>query len=325
MAAFGAHLIKDAQHVPVGEVYTLGKQLGAGSFSKVYHGVHNISGDEVAVKIIDKDAVGEKTHMLLTEVEIMQSIDHPNVITLLEIFETPSQLVLVMELVSGGELFERIVQKGNLSEAEAAGIVRQILQALKYLHSRNVVHRDLKPENLLFAKPGAGGVVKIADFGLSTVCDDGSWLQTACGTPGYVAPEILKSSGYSTPVDLWSVGVILYILLCGFPPFYDENLSVLFDQIMSGQFDYPSPYWDHVSDEAKDLIEALLTVNPKTRLTAAEALDHEWLAVDAPHTTSTGSQEAIIRYKQEFKKAILARLAVHKFASSLALLAQEAP
>jgi len=327
MATF---LIDSARHDNVKDHFHIGKRLGKGSFSIVYEGTSTSDGSKVALKVISKAAVGEKTSMLVTEVRILQAVEHENVIQLRDIFESDDEVILVMEVVTGGELFDRVVRKGCLAEAETAGIIRQVLSALAYLHARNIVHRDLKPENLLFTSAADDALVKIADFGLSTVVDDSqSALKTACGTPGYVAPEVLAQIGYGAPADMWSVGVIMYILLCGFPPFYDENINVLFEQIMAGDFDYPSPYWDGVSDTAISLIDSLLVVDPDTRLTAEQALQHPWLAPGVVHNVqipkASSSQASQQGYKSQFKRAILARLAIHKFASSASILLPNEP
>eukprot|EP01104_Vermistella_antarctica_P005896 TRINITY_DN16642_c0_g2_i1.p1 TRINITY_DN16642_c0_g2~~TRINITY_DN16642_c0_g2_i1.p1 ORF type:complete len:800 (+),score=282.95 TRINITY_DN16642_c0_g2_i1:290-2401(+) len=196
-------------------------------------------------------------------------------------FETKSHLFLVMELIEGGELFDRIVDQGTFSEKLAAQITAQILQGVKYLHAEGVVHRDLKPENILVADVPGGKendiVCKIADFGLSRLMDKQGVLETACGTPNYVAPEVLYATGYGPSVDLWAVGVILYILLSGFWPFDAENAAELYDQIMGGRYSFPDSEWKYISKEAKDMVRGLLTVDPKKRLDALQALQHPWL------------------------------------------------
>jgi len=229
--------------------YKLGKQLGSGNFAVVKIAEKtsaNKSADipqTVAVKIIDKSKVEEMTD-ITREIEIMQSMDHPNVIKLFEIYDEPKKMNLIMELVTGGELFDRIVAKGSYTEKDAADVIVTLCGALSYLHDKKIVHRDLKPENILLASDAEDAPIKVADFGLARVCGAGDMMKTACGTPGYVAPEILKNKGYdSGAVDMWSVGVILYILLCGFPPFYEEELPALFDQILHARCAQP-----HVPD-----------------------------------------------------------------------------
>ena len=215
--------------------------------------------------------------------EVLQSVHHPNIIELEEVFETEDTLYIVTEMVTGGELFDRIVSKGSYTEKDAATLVVKFLEALDYIHDKGIVHRDLKPENLLLKSKDNDTDVKLADFGLSKILGSEVMMQTACGTPGYVAPEILLAKGYGKEVDLWSLGVITYILICGFPPFYNENIPLLFESIMKAEFDYPPEYWGHVSDDAIEFIDALLVVDYKKRLTAKQALKHPWLRL-APST-----------------------------------------
>lgn len=195
----------------------------------------------------------------------MEVIEHKNIVKLKDKFDTPSHLYLVMECCSGGELFDRIVDREKYTEADAAKVVRSVADALAYCHSAEppIVHRDLKPENLLLIDSSEDADVKVADFGLAKMLTKDTLMQTACGTPNYVAPEILEGREYDEKVDAWSLGVIMYILLCGFPPFYDENNAALFTAIKSGDFEFPSPFWDDISSEAKDCIKRMLTVDPK--------------------------------------------------------------
>jgi len=199
-----------------------------------------------------------------------------------EVFETDEFLYIVTELVTGGELFDRIVSKGSYTEKDAAALVVKFLEALDYIHDKGIVHRDLKPENLLLKSKNSDTDVKLADFGLSKILGSDVMMQTACGTPGYVAPEILQARGYGKEVDLWSVGVITYILICGFPPFYNENIPLLFESIMKAEFEYPNEYWAHVSDDAIEFIDSLLVVDPRKRLSAKQALTHPWLKLAPP-------------------------------------------
>ncbi|CAH2297184.1 calcium calmodulin-dependent kinase type IV [Pelobates cultripes] len=205
-----------------------------------------------AVKMLKK-TVDKK--IVRTEIGVLLRLSHPNIIKLKEIFETPTEISLVLELVTGGELFDRIVEKGYYSERDAADAVKQILEAVAYLHENGIVHRDLKPENLLYATPAPDACLKIADFGLSKIVDDQVTMKTVCGTPGYCAPEILRGCAYGPEVDMWSVGIITYILLCGFEPFYDERGDqYMFKRILNCHYDFVSPWWDDVSLNAKDLV-----------------------------------------------------------------------
>eukprot|EP01092_Planopodium_desertum_P007503 TRINITY_DN3080_c0_g3_i6.p1 TRINITY_DN3080_c0_g3~~TRINITY_DN3080_c0_g3_i6.p1 ORF type:complete len:333 (+),score=40.68 TRINITY_DN3080_c0_g3_i6:117-1001(+) len=259
----------------------MGKELGKGAFAVVHECTEKKDGLKYAVKVIEKKQLGDDAKRSLNnEIAIMGKVHHPNTINLHALYETPTHVYLVMELVTGGELFDKIVEKGSYTEKDAATLVRKIVSAVKYLHSLGIVHRDLKPENLLVKSAKDHTEVKIADFGLSKLISAEVMMQTACGTPGYVAPEVLQAlpTGYTPQVDMWSVGVISYILLCGFPPFYGESVPELFEQILAAKFDYPDEYWENVSDDAKDFINKLLVVDPEERMTAEVALKHKWLA-----------------------------------------------
>jgi len=269
--------IQPIKDVPIESVYTFKKDLGTGAFSVVKLAEHKKTHTLRAAKVIDKIAVGEKKEMLEREVDILKRIQHPNIIAVCEIYETDKHLYLVMELAMGGELFDAIVARGSYSEKDAADITRQIADAVKYLHTKGIVHRDLKPENLLLADKNGKAHIKIADFGLSKIMESQAVLQTACGTPGYVAPEILLGEGYNEEVDVWSIGVILYILLVGFPPFWGDTNQKLFEKIMDGNYSFPSPYWDKISPSAKDLIKHLLVVDPTKRFTPTQILEHQWI------------------------------------------------
>jgi calcium/calmodulin-dependent protein kinase I len=267
-------------HGNIEEHYQITTLLGTGNFSQVKKGISKHTKELVAIKIIDKKRVKHKPEMMANEVEILIKIDHKYVIKLLDLFDTPEYLYLVMELVTGGELFDRIVEREAYSEADAKEVIHQLLDALEYIHSKDIVHRDLKPENLLLETEASDTNIKLSDFGLSKILDTNEFLRTACGTIGYVAPEVLAATGYGPAVDMWSAGVILYILLCGYPPFYNDNDAVLFESILNAKYSFHSPYWDHISKQAKDLIRALLVVDPIIRLTAAQAKEMEWFSVN---------------------------------------------
>jgi len=283
------------------EVYTVGKELGSGAFSVVKSCTHKETGEEFAVKIIRKENVKQDLHRLAIEMQVLESVKHPNIIELKEVFETPSMLYIVTEVVTGGELFDRIVSKGSYTERDAATLVVKFLEALDYLHDKGIVHRDLKPENLLLKSKDNDTDIKLADFGLSKIVGQEVLMQTACGTPGYVAPEILQAKGYGKEVDMWSVGVITYILMCGFPPFYNDNVPLLFESIMKAEFDYPAEYWDHISDDAIDFIDALLIVEPEQRLTAKQALEHTWLKT-APATPLNAVSKSMQSYTNKYRE-----------------------
>jgi len=245
---------------------------------------------------------------LRMEMEILQKISHPNIIQLKEIVDTKDKLYFVMELVTGGELFDRIVDKGSYSEDDAKELVRKIVSAVEYLHNKGIAHRDLKPENLLVKSLECDTEVKIADFGLSKIIDQEKMMQTACGTPGYVAPEVLQAEGYGEEVDMWSIGVITYILLCGFPPFYSESVPEVFEQIMKAEYDYPAEYWDDISEEAKDFINHLLVVDVKKRLSAKKALEHPFLKASKAKTSK------LAKFQDKMKKYVTTRKQQSKIA-----------
>lgn len=266
--------------VKIEDYYDIGDELGKGAFSVVVEAVQKETAQKVAIKIITKQAINERDMKRLTsEIEIMKKLKHKNIIQLIEVFDSPSHLYLVMELVRGGELFDKIVQRGQYSEADAVVLVRQIVGAVGYMHAHGVCHRDLKPENLLCsADDEPEQFVRIADFGLSKIFDGGEELKTACGTPDYVAPEVLNCKPYDMAVDMWSVGVITYILLSGFTPFFADTHHELFQKIIALDYDFPSPEWDDVSEQAKDFIQHLLVLDPAKRYTYTQATEHPWLA-----------------------------------------------
>lgn len=267
--------------------YTIGVHLGSGNFAEVRKGTPKDKSKittnglaipkVVAIKIIDKSKV-EDMKDIQTEIDILFKLSHPNIISLFEIYDSPKHMNLVMEYVTGGELFDHIVEKGSYTEGEAASTMKILCEALKYLHSQDVVHRDLKPENILLKSKDKHDSLTVADFGLARCMSEGDMMKTACGTPGYVAPEVLKNEGYEGGAcDMWSAGVILYILLCGFPPFYEDDLPLLFDQILHARYDFPSPWWDMITAPAKTLVAKLLVTDPNKRPTAEQVLCDPWL------------------------------------------------
>ncbi|KAI9664862.1 MAG: hypothetical protein M1821_006310 [Bathelium mastoideum] len=265
--------------------YQILEQLGKGHFATVFLCVDKESGNRFAVKKFEKrsgQSERSKVDGLQQEVAVLMGVSHPSVLCLRDTFDESDGFYLVLELAPEGELFNWIVMKQKLTEAETRKIFIQLFQGIKYLHERNIVHRDIKPENILMTDKDLN--VKLADFGLAKIIGEESFTTTLCGTPSYVAPEILEQSNhrrYTRAVDVWSLGVVLYICLCGFPPFSDElysaeNPYTLSQQIKAGRFDYPSPYWDPVSDAALDLIDRMLTVSVNDRISIDECLEHPW-------------------------------------------------
>uniref|UniRef100_A0A8C3J7I8 Serine/threonine-protein kinase DCLK2 n=1 Tax=Calidris pygmaea TaxID=425635 RepID=A0A8C3J7I8_9CHAR len=286
------------------EKYKVGKVIGDGNFAVVKECVERSTGKEFALKIIDKAKCCGKEHLIENEVSILRQVKHPNIIMLIEEMDTPTELYLVMELVKGGDLFDAITSSTKYTERDGSAMVYNLASALKYLHGLNIVHRDIKPENLLVCEyPDGTKSLKLGDFGLATVVEGP--LYTVCGTPTYVAPEIIAETGYGLKVDIWAAGVITYILLCGFPPFRSENnlQEDLFDQILVGKLEFPSPYWDNITDSAKELISQMLHVNAEARYTAAQILSHPWVSDDASQENNMQA-EVTGKLKQHFNNTL---------------------
>ena len=218
---------------------------------------------------------------LKDEIQVLKELQHQHIIRLYDVYEEKDFWYLVTEKMLGGELFDRIVSKSFYNEKEARDVCKILFEAIGYCHSHSVAHRDLKPENLLLRSEDNDSEIKIADFGFAKKVLTPNSLTTQCGTPGYVAPEILEGVAYDTKSDMWSLGVIVYILLGGYPPFIEQNQRELFRKIRKGQYEFHEEYWGSVSDDAKDLISSLLTVQPAKRLSAEEALQHKWMVKDA--------------------------------------------
>uniref|UniRef100_S4RZ61 non-specific serine/threonine protein kinase n=1 Tax=Petromyzon marinus TaxID=7757 RepID=S4RZ61_PETMA len=271
--------------------YEIGRTIGDGNFATVKECRRVSSGDgsageaewDLAMKIIDKAKLVGREEMLRSEVALTTRLgQHPNVVRLVEAMESPSDAYLVLERVRGGDLFDAITESVRFTERHAAAMVADLCRALQYLHANNIVHRDVKPENLLVQRNADGGTtLKLADLGLAMEVTGP--IYTVCGTPTYVAPEILAETGYGLEVDMWAAGVITYILLCGFPPFrsLERDQEELFEIIQLGEYEFLSPYWDHISDgheAAKDLVSRLLVVDTARRYTARQALHHPWVS-----------------------------------------------
>jgi len=260
------------------------KVLGQGKFAKVYRATHKATGQAYAIKVIQKDACLKAGELVKTqdEIEIMKKVKHPNCIAFHDMYDSKEKLYIVMELVTGGELFDRIIDAGHFSETEAAKCFKQIIQAVGYLHSIGIVHRDIKPENILYMSTDPDSPVKLVDFGLGKIIDihgsQRAHMMTVCGTPSYLAPEVIQRTGYGKECDIWSCGVILYILLSGCPPF-DQGKAprLLFQDIMNANYSFPPDYWKLVSQEAQDLVRKMMVVNIQSRMTPDQVLDHPWM------------------------------------------------
>jgi len=280
--------------------YELGGVIGHGSYSQVFLARCRFTDTYYACKVINKFAVS-KQQQLRDEIAILKSIEHSNIVALHDFFETENEILLILDLATGGELYQRLQIENRFNELDAKHVIYSLLDACAYLHEMDIVHRDIKLENILLVSSANNTHVKITDFGLAKVLDvleekkhrlrkSTSYSEkinqatqkrqrrrafTTCGTDYYIAPEILKGEGYCETVDLWSIGVVMYILLTGRPPFTNDSSSIRI-QVMSGQYNTSGPEWAQLSNEAKDLIAKLLTVDPEARITSAEALQHHW-------------------------------------------------
>ncbi|XP_049346948.1 CBL-interacting serine/threonine-protein kinase 6-like [Solanum verrucosum] len=269
--------------------YELGRVLGQGSFAKVYHARNVVTGENIAMKVVGKEKVIKVGMMeqIKREISVMKMVKHPNIVELHEVMASKTKIYFAMEYVKGGELFEKVA-KGKLREDNARGYFQQLISAIDFCHSRGVYHRDLKPENLLLDEEGN---LKVTDFGLSAFTDhlrqDGL-LHTTCGTPAYVAPEVLGNHGYDGATsDIWSCGVILYVLLAGFLPFQDDNIMAMYKKIHKG--DFKCPPW--MSSDAKKLIVKMLDPNPRTRITASRIMESNWFKKTVPRTLRSKEEE----------------------------------
>jgi len=277
------------------------KKLGEGSYGSVFKAAHKSTKNIRAVKSISK-AQMKNMDRLKAEIGIMKLMDHPNIIKLFENFEDQKNIYLVMELCSGGELFDKIIEAGHFTEVQAAIIVQQIVRAIFYMHESGVCHRDLKPENFLFQTKEAveKNTLKVIDMGLSCTFKPGQVLTTKAGTPYYVAPQVLAGK-YDQSSDIWSCGVIMYVLLCGYPPFFGENDADVLAKVRLGNFSFNVSDWKNISEDAKNLIRMMLKMNPKDRYTAEQALHHEWIQGHAPKATGVSLEAGFVDHLRSFR------------------------
>ncbi|XP_034093600.1 calcium/calmodulin-dependent protein kinase type II delta chain isoform X17 [Gymnodraco acuticeps] len=299
--------------------YQLFEELGKGAFSIVRRCSKKSTGQEYAAKIINTKKLSARDHQKLDrEARICRLLKHPNIVRLHDSISEEGFHYLVFDLVTGGELFEDIVAREYYSEADASHCINQILESVSHIHQHDIVHRDLKPENLLLASKMKGAAVKLADFGLAieVQAEQQAWFGFA-GTPGYLSPEVLRKDPYGKPVDIWACGVILYILLVGYPPFWDEDQHKLYQQIKAGAYDFPSPEWDTVTPEAKNLINQMLTINPAKRITADQAINHPWVCQRSTVASMIHRQETVeclrkFNARRKLKGAILTTMLVSR-------------
>eukprot|EP01100_Stratorugosa_tubuloviscum_P014840 TRINITY_DN8169_c0_g1_i1.p1 TRINITY_DN8169_c0_g1~~TRINITY_DN8169_c0_g1_i1.p1 ORF type:complete len:396 (+),score=201.32 TRINITY_DN8169_c0_g1_i1:69-1256(+) len=307
---------------PIEQFYTIGDVLGRGGFSVVNLCTDKKSNKEYAAKFTSKNADTRSALFIDIEMKVLQTVCHPNLVQLQDLFETNEHFIFIMEKISGGELFDKIVELNFYSEHDASLAIAQVLKGVAHMHEMRIVHRDLKPENLLLSSKNIHCDIKITDFGLSSVFQTGQEMvmTDAVGTPSYIAPEVLDmldgGPAYGKEIDLWAVGVILYILLCGYPPFYGNDDEEIYCAIQKGDFTFHSPAWDEISDTAKDIIRGLLNRHPKRRFTAIQALAHPWIVsyneVEAKPLRSTIEELKKFNAKRKFKGAINAVKALNR-------------
>uniref|UniRef100_A0A8C5KIL2 Serine/threonine-protein kinase 33 n=1 Tax=Jaculus jaculus TaxID=51337 RepID=A0A8C5KIL2_JACJA len=290
------------------EIYTFGRVLGQGSFGMVFEAVDKQTEMKCAIKKVNKDKAGSYAVKLLErEVNILKSVKHEHIIQLQQVFETPKKMYLVMELCEDGELKEILDRKGHFSENETRWIIQSLASAIAYLHNKDIVHRDLKLENIMVkssfidANNELNLNIKVSDFGLAVKKHGAgmdSMMQTTCGTPIYMAPEVINAHDYSQQCDIWSIGVIMYFLLCGEPPFLASTEEKLFELIRKGELNFENPIWDSVSDSAKGVLGQLIKVDPAHRFTAKELLDSQWLT---GNTVPSMRQTNVLEMMKEWK------------------------
>ncbi|KAJ1257736.1 hypothetical protein BS78_10G019400 [Paspalum vaginatum] len=282
----------EAAHVScLEDRYALGPQLGWGQFGVIRSCSDLLTGEALACKSIAKDRLvsPDDVRGVKLEIEVMARLaGHPNVVDLKAVYEDRDSVHLVMELCAGGELFHRLQERGCFSEHEAAVLFRYLMEVVAHCHSKGIVHRDLKPENILLVSKSPSSPIKLADFGLATYIQPGRSLSGMVGSPFYIAPEVL-SGGYNEAADVWSAGVILYILLSGIPPFWGKTKSKIFECIRSTELQFPSDPWDDVSDSAKELVTGMLRRDPRQRLTAKQVLEHSWMQEHAEQSQDSCS------------------------------------
>jgi len=287
--------------------YSIQGKLGRGNFAVVRKVQRRSDGKYFAAKIInnrklkvrDLDRVGK-------EVQILKMLNHPNINTMIEAFNTKDHLCIVLQLLEGESLFENVVKKRVYTEKDAANVVLQVARACKYMHDRGIIHRDLKLKNLVYLDK-TNEQICVTDFGLSKYMDHTqSKTKTLCGTPAYVAPEVLRQEAYGTEVDMWSLGTILYFLLCGYPPFMERNLQRLYKVIKEGKVVFNKPYWDNISKPAVDCVKGLLNLDMKARLTPSDLLKHPWVSGANASMVNLKQSEG---YQKRYKRfSILSKL-----------------
>jgi len=269
------------------------------------------SGRQIAVKCTSRDGLPEEDEeMLRQEAKILMSLHHPNIVKCFDIIEENKSFYVVLEMLKGGELFKRIIQKDHYNEHDAREVIYILINAIKFCHDKGIVHRDLKPENLLLTSDADDADIKIADFGFAAYDHGDNQLFEQCGTPDYVAPEILRNDPYGPGVDMWAIGVITYVLLGGYLPFHDPDEWQLLKNVKTCKYKFDKRHWKGVSEEAKDLIRGLLTIDVTKRFTADQALNHSWVRLGEKELMKRDLGENLALFKRQQKLAPF-RKAVH--------------
>lgn len=299
--------------------YSIGPLLGEGAFAQVHLGHDVETNERFAIKIINRQAYeAREIQFILREVKIMMNIRHENIVDTFDVFDSLHHLYLVIEFMEGGELFDIVADQGHLSEQRASQVMRDIIKGVDYLHSMGIVHCDIKPENILCKNREWPLHVKLCDFGLANFYDkhdDQSTMTAMIGTPGYVAPEVVKREPYGPPVDMWACGVVLYVMLSGRMPFYGKDDVQCLRRTAAGEYTFPDREWSNVSEDAKSLVRALLQIRPETRLTAKAALQHRWLALSDQNNSAplpNDLSKIHSKLRQKFRRAVTAALTIER-------------
>ncbi|KAF5836831.1 kinase-like domain-containing protein [Dunaliella salina] len=302
------------------DYYVLDKVIGHGAFAKVSICTSRSGQKQFAVKAVQKnheDTTGKQREGVVKEIAIMRTLqDHPNTVKLMEVFEDAESYMLVMELCTGGELFDQIIQKGHFSEKDAADKMRCLLDFIAFAHSRNIIHRDLKPENILLSDKTPSSTIKVIDFGTSDFCLSGQRLSQKFGTPYYVAPEVLKKN-YDKSIDIWSAGVIMYILLCGYPPFGGKTDAKILQRVQAGVYSFEGREWEVVTEAAKDMITLMLVMDITDRASAKQLLQHRWFQVAATAPAAALGAHMVKRLRAFAGMSKMKRLALVVLARTL--------
>ena len=313
--------LKRAAGSSIDDYYNVGQLLGEGAFAQVKLAEDRETGERVAVKVIKKHEYDpNEMEFILREMNIMKSVSHPNIVNTVDIFSSERYLHIVLEYMEGGELFDIIANAGSFSEQQASQVMRDTIKGVQYLHMHGIVHRDIKPENVLCKTKQWPLQVKIADFGLANFTEDGEVREetsSMIGTPGYVAPEVVKGERYGAAVDMWACGVLLYIMLSGKMPFYGKDDIACLRMIAVGRYEFPPREWNRVSADAQSLVKGLLQVRPETRLTAHAALQHSWLAEPSALSAKPIENDlsGIHSSKRKFRRAVMSALIIQRMSN----------